>query len=278
MNDEYILKRVSNGEIFPIPIGSILVGRSDSCDVPVLVGQASREHARLRLQNEGVLVEDLHSTNGTFINDKRIESATLLKPGDVVRFDQEIFSLHRKELANETIYARPIDAKSPAAMSIEEQDEEDVNATAYRQVFVMPPNWEDFTSEQTNSKNIDGKKQNALNNFINKSFQSLSGKHLIALIISKGDEPPIIKTVATDVNQRWSIGRANDSDLVVDQPDISNIHSYLEYKDGTWTLVDNHSSNGIWKNKKRLNSISLQDKMHLNLASLDVEVWVDVRD
>jgi pSer/pThr/pTyr-binding forkhead associated (FHA) protein len=276
MTNKYLLKRVNDGEKFSLTFASLLVGRSDSCDIRVLTGQASREHARIRAQNDGALVEDLHSTNGTYVNDKKIETATLIKPGDVVRFDQESFSLHRED-ANETIYARPINPNARGGMSIEEQDEEDTNATVYRQSYVMPPGWQGFDNESAGA-DMDERKRQALDNFINKSFRALKGDHVIAFIFSKDDEPPIIKTVAAEnKEQRWSLGRNHHCDIVVEQPDISDVHCHLIFDAGNWSLEDNQSTNGLWHNNKKQVSISLNDGINLHIASLKLNVRIENR-
>jgi pSer/pThr/pTyr-binding forkhead associated (FHA) protein len=48
---------------------------------------ASAQHARIDLRSDGVWVEDLGSTNGTFVNDQRV-TAERLQPGDVVKVGQ----------------------------------------------------------------------------------------------------------------------------------------------------------------------------------------------
>lgn len=277
MTDKFLLKRVDDGEEFTLTFGSLLIGRSDSCDIRVKTGQASREHARIRAQDDGAIVEDLHSTNGTYVNDKQIEGATLIKPGDVVRFDQERFSLQRQGMSNETIFARPINVSARGGMSIEEQDEEDINSTVYRQTFVMPPGWQDMEAEpKANMDSTDDRKRKALDNYIAKAFQKLTGKHRIALIFSKGDEPPIIKTVATDNNdERWSVGRNDNCDLVVEQPDISDVHCHLVFDNGKWNLEDNQSTNGIWRNNKKQDALKLNHGLKFHVASVDVEVRIE---
>ena len=279
-NESYILKRVSDGEEYSLTYASLLIGRSSSCDIQVKSGQASREHARIKAKDNGALVEDLHSTNGTFINDKRIEEATMMKPGDVVRFDQESFSLQRKDQSNETIYARPINSNLLAGVSIEEQDEEDVNSTVYRQSYVMPPGWSNFDEGQSDAnKPSDDRKQQALNNYITKSFNSLKGTALIALILSNRDDPPIIKTVSTaEKEQQWSLGRNKNCDLVVETPDISEVHCHLIFNNGQWSLEDNQSTNGIWYKNKKQPSINLEDGMSLYLASVKLDIRIESRE
>ena len=69
----------------PYPLGSrAVVGRLESCDVPVNDKSVSREHARLSRLRDGYVIEDLGSTNGTLVNGRRINEAVLLRPGDRV--------------------------------------------------------------------------------------------------------------------------------------------------------------------------------------------------
>ena len=62
--------------------GSMLVGRLPECDVAIDDGLVSRMHARLSVRDESVVVEDLHSTNGIYVNGTRITHSALLREGD----------------------------------------------------------------------------------------------------------------------------------------------------------------------------------------------------
>lgn len=64
---------------------SLLVGRDRSCGIVVSHPAVSRRHARLTLEGASLLLEDLKSANGTYVNEARVERANL-KPGDIVRF------------------------------------------------------------------------------------------------------------------------------------------------------------------------------------------------
>ena len=62
-----------------------MVGRDRTCGVVLSHPAVSRRHARITLSGASCVVEDLKSANGTYVNNTRIERATI-KPGDVVRF------------------------------------------------------------------------------------------------------------------------------------------------------------------------------------------------
>jgi len=68
------------------------VGRSTDCDLVILDGLLSRKHALLTIEKGVVLVEDLKSVNGTFINGKRITTSHA-SPGDEITFDKITFEL-----------------------------------------------------------------------------------------------------------------------------------------------------------------------------------------
>jgi pSer/pThr/pTyr-binding forkhead associated (FHA) protein len=64
--------------------GSLLIGRLPECDVLLQDGLVSRMHARISVQHDSVVVEDLHSTNGVYVNGVRVGHSTVLREGDRV--------------------------------------------------------------------------------------------------------------------------------------------------------------------------------------------------
>ncbi|HJU07094.1 MAG TPA: FHA domain-containing protein [Rhodanobacteraceae bacterium] len=90
----YVLRGVSGptfGRNFGLD-GTITLGRQADCEVCIPLGEISRKHARLKPTADGVLVEDLHSANGTYINGKRVRGG-VLKPGDELALDTVRFML-----------------------------------------------------------------------------------------------------------------------------------------------------------------------------------------
>ena len=72
--------------------GSLVVGRGDDAGLRVPSANVSRQHARLTPAGDEVLVEDLGSANGTWLNGKRITRANA-RHGDELRFDTQRFQL-----------------------------------------------------------------------------------------------------------------------------------------------------------------------------------------
>lgn len=71
------------------------IGRH-GCDVVLADPEVSRRHARIRQLDAGPAVEDIGSSNGTFINGRRIQGITPLSAGDRVRFGRTIWRLGPK--------------------------------------------------------------------------------------------------------------------------------------------------------------------------------------
>lgn len=70
-----------------IPLqGTLVIGRSPECEVCLNFTHLSRKHARITLSTTGLEVEDLNSSNGTFVNGERIRTARL-QAGDILSFD-----------------------------------------------------------------------------------------------------------------------------------------------------------------------------------------------
>ena len=73
-----------NGERWQIE-RELILGRDASCDIVISDRQVSGFHARISFTEDGVMLEDLGSKNGTFQNSKRLEEPVILSDGDQVQ-------------------------------------------------------------------------------------------------------------------------------------------------------------------------------------------------
>lgn len=81
------------GKSFPVPaVGKLVIGRANNCDIQLPANHVSRQHAEVQLLNGKLLVKDLNSSNGTYINRKKVMDGEL-KNGDEVRFDTFSFEV-----------------------------------------------------------------------------------------------------------------------------------------------------------------------------------------
>lgn len=109
----YLEGFLGNGEsLYRIPITRFpaLVGRDHGLAVTLQSSNVSRQHAELLQQDGELLVHDLGSTNGTFVNHRPVTGFTRVSPGDVIRFADVEFRLReegaavgRQSLAESTV-------------------------------------------------------------------------------------------------------------------------------------------------------------------------------
>src|SRR6476620_5922377 len=101
----YVLRFISGkyqGGEFPIVNDKpIIVGRSSDLDMGLVEDMVSRKHARITMQQDQIWIEDLGSTNGTFVNGEKIKRARL-KEGDRVLIGTSILKVIAGEGAART--------------------------------------------------------------------------------------------------------------------------------------------------------------------------------
>jgi hypothetical protein len=80
---------LEDGEEFVVNSSQLTIGRGNQNDIPISSDEyASARHARFEPRQDGVWVQDLGSTNGTFLNGARLEHPRRLTGGDVVRIGE----------------------------------------------------------------------------------------------------------------------------------------------------------------------------------------------
>ena len=106
-----------------VPNKEIVVGRSSDLDMVLVEEMVSRKHARIAYENDAVVIEDLGSTNGTFVNGEKIKRAQL-KEGDRVLIGTSILkvivmdgSSHEQARPNLEVVAAQRRTSSPRTMS-----------------------------------------------------------------------------------------------------------------------------------------------------------------
>ncbi len=116
---KFVLRGVSGptlGKTFAVTNGAV-IGRQSDCEISIPANEISRQHVRIKVTADGVMVEDLGSANGTFIGNQRINQPTLLKPGEELRLDTIRFQLIAPgmDARQQSAAARPEAVAPPAA-------------------------------------------------------------------------------------------------------------------------------------------------------------------
>ncbi len=82
------------GQVVPLNKHSMLIGRSPSCDVKVPSSNVSKEHTRIEIFDDKVIVSDAGSRNGTFLNGVQIRSSKA-KSGDKIAIHDVFFEIQK---------------------------------------------------------------------------------------------------------------------------------------------------------------------------------------
>ena len=92
----------------------LVVGREDA-GLTIEDEEISRRHAAIRPGDGGIEIEDLGSTNGTYVNGVRIEGVTRLAGGDTVKLGQSVIQIESARAAATVAAAVPAAPAPPAA-------------------------------------------------------------------------------------------------------------------------------------------------------------------
>ena len=223
------------------------VGRDPACDLVLTEGQASRQHASVSPNNDGILVKDLGSTNGTFINDQQVGEGAVAKDGDRLRFDTIVFNVKIQTAASakpttnaETIVnaeaIKPAAEKAPAP-------EQDIQTET-------PPEWALERNRSIEGTNIlSDSKIDAIALSSDKPIVDNEEVEVPTLI---GQADPIksmrFQMDPNSGNSIWEIGRSDKSHIMINHPSVSTNHAQIIHEGARWKLVDSMSANGCFVN------------------------------
>lgn len=76
---------VPTGKVFPLGPSNVIGRSMENCEIALNDSFLSGQHARLELRGDEWILEDLNSTNGTFLNEIEVRDAALVEQGDIVR-------------------------------------------------------------------------------------------------------------------------------------------------------------------------------------------------
>lgn len=98
---------------FPLDIGKTIIGRKEDCDLRIPLGEISRKHAVMIVEENLVTLRDLGSANGTYVNNKRI-SEQQVAAGDHIVIGPVVFTV---QINGEPSEVRPVQTRLEARSS-----------------------------------------------------------------------------------------------------------------------------------------------------------------
>lgn len=243
----FFLEKVSNGAVTELT-GELIAGHLPECALQLTKSEAgggpSRRHAKLSVSEDAAWVEDLNSTNGTFVNDERISARTRLRSGDRVRFDVEEFKFRAEGGAadNRTV-ARAAPKNRPESWVVDPPDKGHT-------VFVSNSDYEPSALPEPNA-------------------QVSTPMLIVCSGMRAGERIPLI--AGPDKKAEWKIGSDANRDIVFTDKGVSRLHARLATADQRWKIVDEVSSNGTKVNGKPANTSYLRAGDRLQFGSVECE-------
>ncbi len=231
---------LTDGREYVITGASLVFGREAGCDVVVAGNDVSRRHAEIVQTPKGYLLVD-SSTNGTFVNEERVEGQRILARADVIRLGDEQFRFYA-DPAPAT--AAPLPPPGPAASPPQAVPPPPARPPGARQVggpgqAVPPPGATDRLRHTVHG----------LEAFVPASPRSAAGGPFASFLVRSGGLVGQRLAVKTPL---VNIGRADYNDLVVPDPSVSTSHAKLQRREGIWVLVDLDSTNGTFVDGERV--------------------------
>ena len=267
VSSQIALKPTDEGDLIQIA-GDVLIGRGEDCDLVVQEGHLSRQHARLTLKEGEVWLEDLESTNGTYVNDHRITAPTALGNGDRVRFDTVEFNLVVEASADDKTYVRPGEsAETPATSKNRTVISDAVPAKkppgAWADPDYNPTGRTRFLTRDELQKELDEEfaATGPVPDIEQPYLQILSGE-------SAGEN---LKLEGSENSNRWVVGSEEGDEaihILLKDEGVSSKHAQFTNEGGRWKLSDLMSANGTYVNGKKTNIsyLSSEDRIRIGLV------------
>ena len=108
-----VLSGASAGKIYNLKSGKNLLGRAAHCDIHIVSNGISKDHCEVHVYPDKIVIADLKSSNGTFLNGVRIQSATM-RMGDKMSAHDVIFEIVPAQQPRAPAPVRPAPQAPPA--------------------------------------------------------------------------------------------------------------------------------------------------------------------
>src|SRR5436190_21836129 len=216
---------LTDGREYAIAGASLVFGRDASCDVVVPGKDVSRRHAEIMQTPKGYLLVD-SSTNGTSVNDARLEGQRLLARADVITIGEEKFRFY----ADTAAPAPPAPPPPPPRPPENPKPGPAASAPSAAAPPPVPPTKGESVKLRETVHGVP-------------AAPRPSGTPLASFLVRGGALKGQRLSVKTPV---VNIGRADYNDLVIPDESVSTTHAMLQRREGVWVLVDLDSTNGTF--------------------------------
>jgi pSer/pThr/pTyr-binding forkhead associated (FHA) protein len=258
---KFILKKLSSGAEIPVTT-ELSVGRSPENGLKLVEGSPSRRHALLSIAADSAWVQDLGSTNGTFVNDKRIDAKVRLNNNDKLRFDVEeyLFRIESDEREGDQTIAR-------AAVA-------DLVADSGR--VKVPSGWVDNPQQASGNKTLymtpeqlqQERKRILASGAVDAAVGQVETPQLI--VLGADGESQRIRLRAADAGTKeWSVGGEGEREILLKRVGVSALHAKIVNDGDRWKVIDQLSANGTFVNGRRCMMSFLNSGDRISFGSVE---------
>lgn len=235
-----MLKATSSGAEIPVR-GSTLIGKGSHSDVLLTVGRPSKKHALLIVSDGDAWLFDLKSTNGTFVNECRIDGRRKIYHSDRIRFGAEEF-----------LFLWPSRAGDPGEATGGSEPFALAAASGAKRV---PPAWLSIAQEDGKTHYIpreEWERERAGIPVAGPFTHETESPMLV--FIKEGREPSYVRLTVgyPEKGQEWTIGSSRECDICLDLSGVSRFHAKISYQRGKWKIVGYLARNGTFVNGRRI--------------------------
>jgi pSer/pThr/pTyr-binding forkhead associated (FHA) protein len=251
---------------FDLSRGEIIIGRACDCGLVLDDISISRYHAKITIGKMGVIIEDMQSSNGVMVNGRTVVDRLILRSADEILLGNVKLNLQAGEDEERTVLFQPIDKES---------EEHPLTAKESLQEMSPPKSYKlpSEATDVTEMPKLGTRKEVSLGKGLTPATEdptkigtiSATGDKYPRLFIFREGEPKKEYPLYED---NFSIGRADESDVVLDHGSISRFHAKLILSEGSWTLVDLDSANGTMVNGVPITKTTLNNLDEIYFGSV----------
>ena len=251
MSGAFRIKNLATQATFELTGEGIIIGRDETCSIPLNSKDVSRHHASIKIQNNSAHLTDMSSTNGTLLNKWRIRSTEKLQHGDVITIaDFSFVFIEPGKAADQTILQNML--AEHGSFALEEQQDD---ATSFHIEYPQPPGWEPEDTPApvaTTNPNI-----NLMNDLLRLKKVDASKAQAAFMELAENGRNTL-HLVPPSGKRSFTLGRSRTCEIHFDDHTVSSQHAALECAVDSYELKDLGSRNGIKVNGKSLATGSLK--------------------
>ena len=222
------------GDVFELTTAEVVVGRAPTVDFVISLASISGRHALFTREKGQYAVEDLNSTNGTFLNGRRLTKRELLNSGDEIRLGQMVILHFQAPAVDRTMLQQPlVDATMmeedipTAGQDVAEASTQVATEKSQVDEYAAPPPPEDIPPSPVTPP-AGGE------TMMYEDFLEVAAASPVQFQVAVAGALP--QTYALD-KPKMTIGRAEDNDIVVPSRIVSRHHAVLERVDGGFQIM-----------------------------------------